>query len=159
VIGDEDPEPYTATTVPFFSDDRPVIPLPVNAVELVTVTVAAVPVLVVTVKLDDPTVATVPLSCGGVKLEGRVPSAGVDELGVVDPAEVAAGGVFDERLAVTSPATTPTTTMRTATTSQVVRRLRRSSGAAWFELSDNFHSSTPGFGRAYSQPFLRGPEE
>jgi hypothetical protein len=65
-----------------------------------------------------------------VKLDGRVPPAGIDELGVVAPDEAAAGDEFEERLAVTRPATTPTATTRTATTNHVVRRLRRASGVA-----------------------------
>jgi hypothetical protein len=45
-------------------------------------------------------------------------------VGAVEGGEVAAGDDFDVRLAVTSPATTPTATTRTATINHVVRRLR-----------------------------------
>jgi len=102
------------------------MPLPENFVELVTFTVAVEPARVVTVKLDDATDATVPLTLGGVKFGDLVPPAGVDPLGVVgavEGGEVAAGDDFDVRLAVTSPATTPTATTRTATINHVVRRL------------------------------------
>jgi hypothetical protein len=141
--------------VPFFSDDKPEMPLPEKVVELVTLTVVAVPARVVTVKLEVPTVATVPLTCGGVKPVGRVPPSGTDELGVVDEGEVAAGDEFEERLAVTSPATTPTATTRTATTNHVVRRLRRSSGvASSFERSVMSSPRLPPSGGSCSQAFL-----
>lgn len=125
VIADEDvPVPNTATSVPFFSEDNPVMPLPENVVELVTVTVVVVPARVVTVKVDADTAATVPLTCGAAKPDGRVPPAGPDPLGIVELGAVAAGDDFDERLAVTRPATTPTATTSTATINHVVRRLR-----------------------------------
>jgi len=152
---DADPVPYTATTVPFFSEDKPVMPVPEKAVELVTLTAATVPARVVTVKLEAPIVATVPLTCGGVKPVGRVPAEGTDELGVVDPGEAAAGDEFEERLAVTRPATTPTATTRTATTNHVVRRLRGSSGVATsFGRSVMSCPRLPWSGRSCSQAFL-----
>lgn len=83
--------PYTATSVPCFSEDSPVMPLPENVVELVTVTVVVVPVRVVTVKVDADTAATVPLTFGVVKPDGRVPAAWPDPLGTVELGAVAAG--------------------------------------------------------------------
>ena len=95
VTADDDvPVPYTATNVPFFSEDSPVMPLPENVVELVTVTVVVVPVRVVTVKVDADTAATVPLTCGVVKPDGRVPAAGPDPLGTVELGAVAPGDDF-----------------------------------------------------------------
>jgi hypothetical protein len=115
--------------VPFFRDDRSVIPVPENFVELVTFTVAVEPLRVVTVKLDVPTDATVPLTCGGVKSGSLGLPVGVVPLGMVEVGGVAAGEDF-ETFAVTRPATTPTATTRTATTNHVVRRLRSASGIA-----------------------------
>jgi hypothetical protein len=114
--------------VPFFNEERPVIPLPEYVVEPVTLTVSVVLTEVVrdravSVKLEDPTETTTPLTCGGAKPVGEPPLADGKVVVVDSEPDAAAGELFDERFAAIRPATTPTATTTIATINQVVRRV------------------------------------
>jgi hypothetical protein len=114
--------------VPFFNEDRPVIPAPEYVVEPVTLTVSVVAAevvraRVVTVKLEDATEATTPLTCGGTKPVGALPLADGKVVVVGLEPDATAGAGLDERFAAIRPATTPTATTTIATINQVVRRV------------------------------------